>query len=548
MNAQRMKAANGHGTFCKTQLWFPVERLLSVGCGYPLGMAFLFNLLIALAAIHPVQAQELTTLPTYHWAYQYLQEIGLRHGDVSPMLTTMPLRRETVLAAAESVDQTSASGAERFWARRLREHLQVLSPRQSSMQIGAQGEGKEGRFGGESLRSRLAARSRFGLFPDRRLAFMNVIRVDQELLDDPRYWGKRWRGFSGYTEQAYLLVSFDKYLFKFGRDFLWWGKGYDATLLISDYSRPLDHLLFQIDFSRARLTYFAAKLNDTSLPDSLVQAGGINVAERYLAAGRLEIAIHRNRLRLGLGQMILQGGPATNVDWSVLNPFIIFHGEQINGGIGGNSFIAFDAVARPWDGFELYGQVLVDDWQSEKSSLVDQEPTEMGLVLGGEIADVFGPTGITLGVEYTRVANRTYNTSVDWEKFIHYNRPLAHFLGNDFDRWLLYGRAYVGWSTQITTLAEFRRRGEGRIEAPFERPWLNLPPGQSYHENFPSGVVEKSLHLRLEARWHQDSNFFVALHGDYSRYENFSNQLGRERRDISFLLRLWWERDWWIRL
>jgi hypothetical protein len=99
---------------------------------------------------------------------------------------------------------------------------------------------------------------------------------------------------------------------------------------------------------------------------------------------------------------------------------------------------------------------------------------------------------------------------------------------------------------QIYLTTELRRRGEGRIDSLFTRPWQNYSLKQGYRENFPSGEVEKSWHLRLEARWHPRPGFFLTADGQYSRYKNFDHRSGVDENDTSFFLRFWWEKDWLI--
>jgi hypothetical protein len=462
------------------------------------------------------------------------------------MLLTLPLTYHQIDALIDSIGPYANSPAEQFWLQQLQGFTDPFDSDRPAFQTGGRVIEKAGRLGGDNFRSRISVRSHFGIFPDRHLVLFNVINLDQELRDDPQYVGKRWRGFTGYSEQAYALLHFDKYLAKFGRDFLWWGRGRDATLLLSDFSRPLDHFLGQIDVGRVRLTYVAAKLDKTPLPDSLVATSSVDRAERYLTAGRLELEPIKNRLRFAITQMVVHGGPNRRFEWYYLNPFVFYHGEQLNEDKQGNTFGALDFVARPRADLEFYGQLLVDDVQIEKTRSSDLEPSEVGYLLGTEMADLFGTRATTFGLEYTRVANRTYNTFRPWEKFLHRNRPLAHFLGNDFERWLLHTSTYAGKHVQLSLTAEWRRHGEGRIESPFDRPWLDLPLDQEYHENFPSGVVEKSRHLRLEMRWHPRPGFFLAMHGQFSRYENFANRLGVDEHDTSLFLRFWWEKDWRI--
>jgi len=503
------------------------------------------TLAIACSFMNPAQAQEIIPLPTNHWAYEYLQELGLRHRVHGTMLLTLPLRYQQIQTVVDSLRPFANSTAEQFWLQRINLLAKTFETAYPKLLAGGRVFEDAGNISHTDRRSRLALRSHLGIFPDRHLALYNVINLDQNLGDDPNYLGKRWRGFTGFTEQAYALLHFDKYFVKFGRDFIRWGRGRDATLLISDYARPVDHLLAQLDFSRARFTYVAAKLDRAPLADSSVARYGVDYAERYLTAARAEAELSKNRLRLGFTQFVVSGGPNRAFEWNYLNPFLIYHGEQLNDKQpGGNIFVAVDFMARPKNGLEFYGQLLIDDLQIEKRGRGDLEPNEIGYLLGVEKA----VNAATIGLEYTRVANRTYNTVREWEKFLHRRRPLAHFLGNDFDRWLLSTNLYAGKQVQLYLTTELLRRGEGRIDSTFDRPWENATLEKGYREKFPFGVVERSWQFRLEARWHPQPGFFLAVHGQYARFKNFSNRIGVEENDRGVFVRLWWEKDWLISL
>lgn len=490
-------------------------------------------------------AQEIVTLPSNHWAYEYLQELGLRQRLAGTMLSTLPWRYEQFARVADSLGPRRNTAAERFWLQRINPLATISAKAYPKLLVGGRVLENAGSMSNTDRRSRLALRSHLGIFPDRHLALYNVINLDQNLGDDPNYIGKRWRGFTGFTEQAYALLHFDKYLVKFGRDFIRWGRGRDATLLLSDYARPLDHLSAQLEFARARFTYIAAKLDRAPLADSSVARYSVDHAERYFTAVRTEAEVRKDRLRLGLTQFVVSGGPNRVFEWNYLNPFLIYHGEQLNDKQqGGNILVALDFIARPRLGMELYGQLLIDDIQVEKRGRGDLEPNEIGYLLGVEKA----VNAATVGLEYTRVANRTYNTVREWEKFLLRRRPLAHFLGNDFDRWLLNTNLYAGRQVQLYFTAEWLRHGEGRIDSTFDRPWENSTVEKGYREKFPFGVVERSWQFRFEARWHPQPGFFLALHGQYARFKNYSNRLGRDENARGVFVRFWWEKDWLIAL
>lgn len=489
-------------------------------------------------------AQDLATIPTYHWANAYLQRLALRHREVGLTFEHLPFsKQETKTFAQKFQNMSELSFAERFWAKRLSAYFMEHNAQPSQLQIGGRLIERAGRIEGRA-HSRSALMTQLAFFPNRHLALVNTIRVDQELREDPNYLGKRWRGFAGYTEQAYALLHFDKYVAKFGRDFLWWGRGYDATLLLSDYSRPLDQFYGRATFNKFRLHYVAAKLDPVRLPDSLQASPVHNFAERYLSAVRAELVFNPRVLTVAATQMVIYGGANRGFEWYYLNPLLLFHGEQLNEARKGNTFLALDFSLRPAARAELYGQLLIDDYQIERTGKRDLEPSEMGYLLGGELAEPLHWRGVSLGAEYTRVANRTYNTLFAWEKFLHRNRPLAHFLGNDFDRVLVHGHAYLGANVTLNAVFETRRRGEGRIDSTFEAPWLNVNEGESYSEKFPSGVVERSKHVQFELRWHPGAAFYLSLHAMHSRYRDFAHQTGVDKTENSFFVKLWWENAW----
>ena len=522
-------------------------RGMSSGCMKALSRSPLAAMLIAGMLITSAHAQDLATVPTYHWSYRYLQRLALRHNEAELTLDRLPLLNREVNAFNQALPSEQNSPAEKFWRARLQQYYATPEATSPRLQLGGRVFEKAGKLEGNS-RTRTALSTNLALFPNRHLALVNAIRVDQELREDPSYLGKRWRGFAGYTEQAYALLHFDKYMAKFGRDFLWWGRGYDATLLLSDHSRPLDQFYGRMALDKFRLHYVAAKLDPMRLPDSLQSSPALNFAERYLSVVRAELVLHPRVLTVSATQMVIYGGANRGFEWYYLNPVLLFHGEQVNEQRKGNTLLAFDFVLRPKARTEFYGQLLIDDYQIERTGKRDLEPSEIGYLLGAEIVDPVGLRGATLGAEYTRVANRTYNTLTSWEKLLHRNRPLAYFLGNDFDRWLVHGSAYLGKNFELTALFEARRRGEGRIDSTFDQPWLEIAEGENYSENFPSGVVERSKHVQFELRWHPAAAFYLSLNGTHARYRDFEHRAGVDKSANSFFVRLWLEKMWLLGL
>jgi len=341
-------------------------------------------------------------------------------------------------------------------------------------------------------RNRLSAAYRFRPW----LTAASGVVMDSRLDEDPQYMGIRQNGISAYADYAYLRLHHRGFTLTAGRDYLRLGPGLDATLLLSDTSRPLDHFQLAFQAKRWRYSFIAAQLDPWSGAADAVPSS----MARYLALHRLEIHPVAH-LHLAIGEAILYGTPSAP-HWAYLNPLLFFHGEQMNGPQAGNILGSLQAVWMPLHDLTVYGDLLIDDVQIEKSEAGDREPDEYGFTAGLRWADPLRWRGSEFYAEYTRITNRTYNAQGgEWEKWLHRRQPLGNFLGNDFDRFLSGVQIWPVSAWRLRLQYEHRRHGEGRIEKPFDTPWMDQLNYSDYSEPFPTGIVEKSDWLLLGVDW-----------------------------------------------
>jgi hypothetical protein len=327
------------------------------------------------------------------------------------------------------------------------------------------------------------------------LAASGVV-MDSRLDEDPQYLGIRQNGVSAYAEYGYLRLHHRGFTLAAGRDYLRLGPGLDATLLLSDYSRPLDHVQLAFQTKRWRYSFIAAQLDPwtgaaEAVPSSMA---------RYLALHRLEIR-PASHFHLAVGEAILYGTTSAP-HWAFLNPLLFFHGEQMNGPQTGNVLGSLQATWMPLHNLTIYGDLLIDDVQIEKQEAGDHEPDEYGFTAGLRWADPLRWRGTEFYAEYCRISNRTYNgQGGEWEKWLHRRMPLGHFLGNDFDRLLTGIQIWPESAWRLQLQFEHRRCGEGRIDKPFDTPWMDQPESEDYSEPFPTGIVESSDRLLCGLDW-----------------------------------------------
>lgn len=349
--------------------------------------------------------------------------------------------------------------------------------------------------------------------------------IDNQLDADSSYIGERQNGLAAFMEQAYISVEYQAFHLKFGRDYLVWGPGRDAALLLSAHSRPMDQLYASWQNRWIQFSFVTATLDQTEYEVD----GEPSTQHRYLSGHRLEFRPARY-LRIGFSETALFAGPDAGYDFALLNPVTFYTGVQHNGPQTANVMASADVAWMPFSFVTLYGSFLMDDIQLEDETVDDKgEPAEWGVLAGFDWADPFGVYGLDLFAEYTRVTNRTYNgQGGPWEKYLHRNQPIGHVLGNDFDRWLagFSYRPLPQWRSRV--MYERRRRGEGRVHKPFDAPWRDVPPGETYSEPFPTGVVETSQRLFVATRWQPLWWLYGEAWVSYWDVQQVDNQLGRD--------------------
>jgi len=507
----------------------------------------LFQIILVIA---PGIAQNHLTIPTYHWSYSYIQQLRVR-GYLNELNTiqqpyTIAEVLNSLIKLQEQIQQNAVtlSSQDSWLIDFLIDEFQDdnFKNKDDAKLIFRPGIWVNGLVNNSDGETKFygQVRSQLGFNFGNKLSFYNGILADQSLLDDPDYVGKKWRGFAAYTEQAYVRFNHSYFQFTLGRDFLNWGSGKTGRLLFSDNAQPLDLVEFNIKYKGIAFTAMAANLNQWRLADSLVQKYNVCKANRYVTAHRLTFNF-KNKFHFGLTEALLYGGPHSTWELKYHNPLLYYHGELLNGGgYDGNGFLYVDFDLYPWRNWEFYGEVLVDDFQVEKTVDGDLEPNEIGMIFGFQHSDLFGLHGTMVGLEYVKIANRTYNSEKDWEKFVHFKKPIGYHLGNNFDRWNLTASYWFlkGWQAGVDL--DYIRKGQGSILDPWNTPWTNYTVAQGYKEPFPYGIVEKSFLATFNLRFHVRVNIFLASQIVYQDIDNAFHVIGRKEAMWSLFLKLHW--------
>ena len=485
-------------------------------------LVFLLLLLVSVTSF----SSTTETLPTHHWAYKIIDEMQARGFLLDLSQLNLPYTRGQIARAL--VEMEKPNGIAGQWYEMLESEFnpeihEWIEPVNDQ----------------QSVNIRLKVNSNLDHNPDKDLEYKGIYRggvginlaknfyaysgvnFNQYDVDNPDYVGYEWRGITGYTEQAYVAFRNDRFYLKFGRDFIKWGAGYSGKLVMSDIARPLDMLYAGAKVGPFRYSFFASQLDD--LEKYTLDSNNSLPIRRFLSGHRLDVLLWGGKLQASVTELMLYGGAGETFNPVYINPFIFWHGAHKNGTITlGNVLPTLDLLYYINSKFNVYGSLLIDDIQIEKTGPVDLEPNEIGLILGGRIAGPFQLSGLSLLAEYTRVTNRTYKTPSQVETFLQRGKPLGHPLGNDFDHLLLRTNYWLNPGLRLQLDLGYTRHGEGSIYSPWDAPWFNYTIDEGYSEPFPTGVVEKNKSVNFSVLWYWQNycRMYIQLESDFITNRN----------------------------
>lgn len=371
-------------------------------------------------------------------------------------------------------------------------------------------------IGYESIRGGLVGQ------PWKQLSVYTDFVLDQKLAENPDYTGKKWRGFAGDINQAFIAYTGRHLSAIAGRFGGFWGPR--ESLLFSP-TQKLDGLAYTYRWGRLAISYRLGELDGLS-PDN---HEGDLFEPRYIAAHRFDFHFSP-RLRVGLFETVVFGGPGRQIELFYLNPLIFFHGSQLNANVNDNTMVGFDFDINPTAGIQLYGQMLVDDIQLDNQSRGDKEPDQTGIVTGGYLTDILPQTDLEL--QYQRVSNWTFNQMYPRNRYLNDGAPVGDVLGNDYDQVSLKLTRWWEQQFAVSLNLSYLRQGEGRIDAEWTQPWIDAEG--DYSEPFPTGVVEKTSTVSIGLRGFLTTFTFVDFEAGVESVKN-SGHIADNNRTLPFV-------------
>ncbi len=237
-------------------------------------------------------------------------------------------------------------------------------------------------------------------------------------------------GFDYFDARGYITFNATKYIdIQFGYDKNFIGNGY-RSLLLSDWGNS--YLFAKLNTKIWKINY--QNIFMELIPQFRKRSDSL-LSRKYAAVHHLSMNVTK-WLNVGLFEGVVFGRK-DHYDFQYLNPIIFY--RHIEGTIGSpdNALAGFDFKANIAKRFQLYGQFLLDEFILSK---VKNNPSnwvnKWAIQAGVKYIDAFGLKNLDLQFETNRVRPFTYSHNDTVANYTHYNQPLAHPLGANFQEFV----------------------------------------------------------------------------------------------------------------
>jgi hypothetical protein len=258
-------------------------------------------------------------------------------------------------------------------------------------------------------------------------------------------------GYDFLLAQGYVGMNVTRHVgvqFGHGRHFI--GNGY-RSLLLSDFSNDYLYLKLNWQVWRFHLQNIFAEL---ALESGRQTPGDVLGGKKYMAAHYLSFQPWPN-VEVGFYEaVIFQRNNQFELQY--LNPVILYRSVEQLLGSPDNVVIGLDAKWNLWRRFQIYGQLVFDEFKFDELFLNNNQwwGNKYGIQAGVKYIDAFGIDHLDLQVETNWVRPYTYSHFDSSAVYSNYNQPLAHPAGANFKEYIgrLRYQPHRNWTIQLRAI------------------------------------------------------------------------------------------------
>jgi len=334
-------------------------------------------------------------------------------------------------------------------------------------------------------------------------------------------------GYDFLNAQAYIGFKITKSLgLQLGHGKFFIGNGI-RSLLLSDYSHNYYYLKFDTRVWKFHYQNIFAEMSGTSS----AQIGNDNLLpKKYMAMHYLSFRPIRN-LDIGLFETIIFRRN-NQFEFQYLNPLIIYRTVEQFLGSSDNVLIGLNMNYNLFKKFSIYGQLLLDEFKfSEIKNDGSWWANKYGYQLGVKYIDALGISHFDLQIESNVVRPYTYAHQDSTLSYSHYNQPLAHPLGANFNeiifslRYSPFKKVFINSKLLITKTgedADEKSQGGNILKSSANRPLNEDGSIKEYGFYVANGLEKDILQFSFNTSYMIFHNGFIDFNITY-RKENYEN-------------------------
>lgn len=296
--------------------------------------------------------------------------------------------------------------------------------------------------------------------------------------------------------------------FQFGYDRNFIGNGY-RSLFLSDQSA--NYLFLKVNTRIWKLNYQNIFMELT--PEFVKGAADNLLDKKYAAIHHLSVNV-TPWLNLGVFESVVFGRK-NHFEFTYLNPIMFLRVAEQQNGSSDNALVGMDFKANLFKRAQVYGQLLLDEFLlRELRAGNGWWGNKFGLQLGGKYIDAFGLKNLDLQGEINLVRPFTYSHSDSVSNYTHYNQPLAHPLGANFQEFIGIARYQPHPKWTATARLAFWKQGldssgtTSNVGSNIFKLYTTRSMGD-YGYTIGSGVAHKGLNAQLLLSYEWKQNLYL---------------------------------------
>jgi hypothetical protein len=262
-----------------------------------------------------------------------------------------------------------------------------------------------------------------------------------------------------FSARAYITFQATKNIqLQFGHDKNVIGNGF-RSMILSDNAAPYLFLKINTQIGRfqyqnlfTQLVYTGFKPNDQIFP------------RKYMTMHHLSVNLSKN-FNIGFTESVVFQRDSTTgsgIDLNYLNPVIFYRFIESFQGSADNAFLGIDFKWNFAKKFSLYGQFMLDEFNSKNIFKNNGYwANKYGVQAGFKYINVLGVDNLDYQAEWNYARPYTYS-HYDDANYSHYNQALAHPLGANFEEWSHIIRWQPIKKLQLTGRVIYANLGEDR--------------------------------------------------------------------------------------